>query len=56
MGLIGILCVTFQFHTFNILLKPLEKLLLADNKMRLGASALFDCLGTNETITTIDIR
>ncbi|XP_066913614.1 F-actin-uncapping protein LRRC16A-like isoform X2 [Clytia hemisphaerica] len=34
---------------------PLEKLFIADNKLKLGASALFDCLGTNESIRTIDI-
>lgn len=44
------------FVTDFIIFQPLEKLLLADNKLRLGASALFDCLGTNESIKTIDIR
>jgi len=34
---------------------PLEKLSIADCKLRLDAAALFDCLGTNESITSIDI-
>lgn len=36
--------------------QPLKKLSVADCKLRLNAAALFDCLGTNETITFIDIR
>ncbi|XP_057291288.1 F-actin-uncapping protein LRRC16A-like isoform X2 [Hydractinia symbiolongicarpus] len=34
---------------------PLEKLSIADNKLRLDAAAIFDCVGTNETLLEINI-
>ena len=36
--------------------QPLEVLIVADNKLRQDIIAIFDCLGTNETVTTLDIR
>lgn len=35
---------------------PLTKLSMADSRLKVYASVLFDCLGTNDTLTFIDIR